>query len=226
MKKILIFILFLFFINKINANAIEEINIVCKDNEFCLNESKKPIFNEKNIYPGFSINKKIKIFNKTENICDLNLKLNKKSKNSKLAEKILIEINKKNYSLNKILNSKKINLGKIESNSFKAFNFSYVLDKKTGNEFKNQKIDFDVDFNFNCENKGQITKNDEPKILGGNKYKFIFLYFMYYCFNNGNYCLDKKSKRQIIIYRFLIFCLESIIDFLKRIASQKRNKIG
>lgn len=158
MKKILIFILFLFFINKINANAVQEINIVCKDNEICLNESKKPIFNEENIYPGFSINKRVKISNKTENVCDLNLKLSKENKNDKLAEKILFGIDKKNYFLNKIFN-KKIFFGKIKPNSLKVINFSYIFDKDTGNEFKNQKIDFDINFNFFCE-------NIQEKILG------------------------------------------------------------
>lgn len=166
MKKIFLFVLFLFFTNIIKTSAIEEINIICKENNNCLNESQTPIFNEKNIYPGFSINKNIKIFNKTEAICNLNLKIVRKNKNNKLAEKISIEIDRKKYSLNKILEGKQIYLGKIKSNNYKTFNLAYIFDKKAGNEFKNQKLNFDIDFNFSCEDKNQIIKNKEAKILG------------------------------------------------------------
>lgn len=167
MKKALIFFIFLFFINVLKVKAIEEITIVCEKNKKCLNSSNSPIFSEKNIYPGFSINKKIKIINQTNLPCDLNLQINKENNfDDNLAKKILMKINNKNYILNKIFKNF-IYLGKIPANKFRFYDFSYTFDKQSGNEFKNKNIDFKIDFNFECENKEQIIfDNKNQKVLG------------------------------------------------------------
>lgn len=199
MKKIFLFVFVFFFFGFSVVFAEDQIKIVCNKSQNCFNESGLPIFNEENIYPGFSINKKITIFNKTESICDLNLKLSRENKNNKLAEKILLGIDKKNYSLNKILNGKEINLGKVKSNSLKIFNFSYVLDNKIGNEFKNQKIDFDINFNFSCE-------NIQEKILGAMSNK-------------------QPAENYLPAVLFFLLALLSLITFILLLRKSLSNKV-
>lgn len=165
MKKLfgfLFFALSLFFTRPIFAG--NDITITCNTGASeCTVSPNLPIFNEANIYPGYTTSQKFFVDNHRNGACNLTLKATSNSE-SLLSSKIFIDIigtnntndlNISHYLLNDLLDPSKpkLSLGHVNKNKQNSYQWTITLDKSADNNFQNLISSFNVDFNFECDDE-------------------------------------------------------------------------
>ncbi|MCW1948850.1 MAG: fibronectin type III domain-containing protein [Candidatus Shapirobacteria bacterium] len=175
MKKLfefLIFSLSLFFTRPVFAG--NDITITCNPGSDCTKSSELPIFNETNIYPGFTFSQQFFVDNNRNGTCNLTLKATSNSESNLLSQKILLSIigtnndndlNISNYLLSDLLDSSKPNLsiGHINKNKKNNYLWSVTLDRSADNNYQNLNSNFNVNFNFQCDEE---SADNPGNVLG------------------------------------------------------------
>jgi len=159
--KILLFFLFSIFIVK--PIFATDISILC-DHNGCQKSSNLPLFSQNNIYPGFTSSQTFSINNNRDSACQLKFKTTSNSQIPDiLSQKIIINISGVNYSLSDLLDSAKpaLSLGSINAGAKNDYLWSVIFNKDADNEYQNLTSNFDINFNFECD-----EENTTPSVLG------------------------------------------------------------
>jgi hypothetical protein len=177
MKKIFIplFLFLSFFISQpvfaITTPSSGDITITCNNSE-CTKLSGNSLFNETNIYPGFTTSQKVSIINNRNSTCHLKFKTNSNSQESNLlSQQISLTISSANsdtdynsttYLLSDLFGSSQ-SLGHIHKNKTNKYLWSMVFNQNAGNIYQNQTTNFNVDFNFECDDEeSSISPTNSP----------------------------------------------------------------
>ena len=157
----LVFVLNFFFIQPVFAG--NDITITCNGGASeCTVSPDLPIFNETNIYPGYTTSQKFYVDNNRDSACNLTLKATSNSVTDLLSSKIFISIrgtnnsnnlNISNYLLSDLLDPSKPNLslGHVNKNKKNNYEWTVTLDQSADNTYQNLTSNFNVDFNFQCD---------------------------------------------------------------------------
>lgn len=173
MKKFFGFLFFLIIFSQ-PVFAGNEVTITCHSGSDCTKSTELPIFNETNIYPGYTFSQQFFVDNNRNGACNLTLKATSNSASDLLSSKIFINItgtnndndlNISNYFLSDLLDPSKPNLslGHVNKNKKNNYLWSVTLDRSADNNFQNLVSNFDVNFNFQCDEES--TDNPE-NVLG------------------------------------------------------------
>jgi len=158
----LFFLLISFWVKPVFAG--NDITITCNSGASeCTVSPSLPIFNEANIYPGYTAFQNFFVDNNRNGACNLTLKATSNSE-SLLSSKIFIDIvgtnnsndlNISHYLLNDLLDSSKpkLSLGHVNKNKQNSYRWTITLDKSADNNFQNLISNFNVDFNFECDDE-------------------------------------------------------------------------
>lgn len=162
MKKIFIplFLILSFFVS-VPALAQEALTITCNSGSACTKSSEFPLFNETNIYPGFTHTQNFYVDNNRKGPCNLTLKATSNSQTPDiLSQKILINISGinndyrlSNYLLSDLLDSSKpyVSLGHVNKNDKNSYLWSVTFDPQADSNYQNLSTNFNVNFNFECD---------------------------------------------------------------------------
>lgn len=174
MKKIffsLFFLLISFWVKPVFAGS--DVTITCNSSE-CIQNSTLPLFNETNIYPGFTASQKVFINNNRNASCYLYLKGVSEIPGI-LADKIslnIIGINNVfslvNYPLISLLdqNISPIYLGEILKNSQYSYNWLTTLNLNADNNYADKSTNFSINFNFTCDDEPQSSSDHSGQVAG------------------------------------------------------------
>lgn len=150
-----------------NAEAAN-LSIRCRDDgSACSSDPDNvPLFNETNVVPGQAISKTFDARNERSGICDLKLSVTSGSANSDFSKNMFTSISsgagdEYGVSLNGKATSAKsfsdmvanspLDLGSIDPNNTKSFSWNVKLSENASNLLQGAKMNFDVDFNFQCD---------------------------------------------------------------------------
>lgn len=173
MKKLfglLIFTLGLFFTRPVFAG--NDITITCNSGASeCTISPNLPIFNEANIYPGYTTSQNFYVDNNRNGTCNLTLKATSNSESDLLSSKIFINItgtnnsndlNISHYLLQDLLDplKPKLSLGHINKNQKNNYQWTITLDRSADNNFQNLISNFSVNFNFECQDESSDTSGN------------------------------------------------------------------
>ena len=153
MKKIiLIFLLFIFSPNCVFAG--NDLTITCTNNS-CSKSSNLPLFSELNIAPGSKNTQSVKVINNRSDNCNLLFKLNSNSSSNQLFSVQTISIVSDNTvwyagAFNNLFDNNNHQLGNIDSNQYKNYQWTISLNQSAGNEYQSLNTSFNIDFNFTC----------------------------------------------------------------------------
>jgi len=176
MKKLsgfLIFIFGLFFTHPFFAG--NDITITCNSGTSeCTISPNLPIFNEANIYPGYTTSQKFYVDNNRNGTCNLTLKATSNLGSDLLSQKIILNIigtnndndlNISNYLLSDLLDPSKQNLslGHVNKNKKNSYSWSVTLDRSADDNYQNLNSNFNVNFNFQCDEE---SVDNPGNILG------------------------------------------------------------
>lgn len=155
MKKIL-FIIFLF-IFTVPIYAGNNLTITC-DALSCNKSSNLPLFNEKNITPGFSQVQTLRVINQRSDSCNFFFKVNQSSSLSPLASVQMLNIFEGETlwyggSFKDISDDKNHQLGNIDSYQYKDYQWTSSLNQSLGNEYQLFNDFYNLDLNFTCGGK-------------------------------------------------------------------------
>jgi hypothetical protein len=140
------------------AFAGNDITITCNSSN-CTEPTGLYLFNETNIYPGFTHTQNFSVVNNRNGPCQLTFKANPTSEiPNLLSQKILINISGDNYNLSNYLlsdlldpNKSTVSLGQINKNSTNNYLWSVTFDSNADNTYKDQTTNFGINFNFECD---------------------------------------------------------------------------
>jgi len=158
MKKYLLIILSSIFLFQSSFSlpvfAGNDLLITCSDTS-CLKSSNLPFFNELNLAPGSSHQQILKVINNRSDNCHLLLKLNNLSPQNSLASVLMLTIASDNTiwysgSLEDLSDNNSHQLGNIDSNQYKNYQWLTSLNQSLGNDYQQLNNSFNLDFNFTC----------------------------------------------------------------------------
>lgn len=143
--------------------AEDNLVIIC-DESSCQQSFTTPLFNESNIYPGFSLTKTLKIINQRPDTCRLKLALSNVS-DSPLLSVENFSITTRGIiwyagSLNNLNDKKYHEIGNIDKNQYKDYQITFGLNQSAGNEYQLLNNTFDINLNFECANDNNADTDD------------------------------------------------------------------
>jgi len=161
MSLILLILIFVFSSPILAGN---DIVITCSSSG-CFKSSNLPFFNESNLAPGFSNNQTLKVINNRLNGCNLLFKLNSNSSANLLSSVQTISLVSDNTvwysgSLSNLFDKKEHQLGHIDTNQYKDYQWTVSINQTAGNEYQQLTNSFDIDFNFMCDDDNNINISD------------------------------------------------------------------
>ncbi|MDD2482785.1 MAG: fibronectin type III domain-containing protein [Candidatus Shapirobacteria bacterium] len=157
--------------------AGNDITITCNSGSECTKSSELPLFDETNIYPGFTKSQNFYIDNNRNAPCQLKFKAVSSSQiPDVLSQKILINIlatnnendySLVNYSLSDLLDPNKpvVSLGHVNKDKKNSYLWSVTFDSEATNVYQNLNTNFGINFNFECdEETGDVLSSisDNP----------------------------------------------------------------
>ncbi len=173
MKKILFLLIISFGFFPSLVFAGNDITITCNSGDSeCTVSPNLPIFNEANIYPGYTTSQKFFVDNNRTGACNLTLKAVSADSNlDLLSQKIFLDItgtnnendlNISHYRLSDLLNSAQpsLSLGHVNKNKKNSYLWTILLDQSADNNYQNLSSRFDIKYQFECdENSTDVSGN-------------------------------------------------------------------
>ncbi|MFA6007327.1 MAG: fibronectin type III domain-containing protein [Candidatus Shapirobacteria bacterium] len=152
MRKFLLIFVFLFFATPVFAG--NDLLITCSDTS-CSKSSNLPFFNESSLTPGFSHQQILKVINNRSDNCHILFKLNNLSPKNLLSLTLMLAVSNDNTlwysgSLNDLADNNNHQLGNIDSNQYKDYQWLFSLNQSVDNNYQQLSNSFDLDFNFTC----------------------------------------------------------------------------
>ncbi len=149
----------IFFLLSTPVKASDDLIINCDLNS-CTKINNFEFFNEKNIAPGFSKSKTIKVQNQRSDNCNLQFKLNQTSLSNPLSSVQMLSIFEEDTlkiagPLNSLSDDKYHNIGNIDNNQYKVYRWTVSLDQTLGNDYQQLNSFFDLDLNFVCADSNE-----------------------------------------------------------------------
>jgi len=163
MKKLIIFLLFLFAPATVFAG--NDLTVTCRNDACSLNQDAA-FLNGIDLSPGDIIIQNLTVINQRNDACFLtfNLDNNNPAQNIDLLDKLVLSVAGGSTvwysgSLSDLSDNVYRTLGKLNELSTKQYHWSIGLDPSVGNDYQNRSTKFDLNFNFSCY---------QPDILGTN----------------------------------------------------------
>ena len=161
-----IFTLILFLFIFVKPCLAQDITINCYRSGYCQQTTQIPLFEEKNIFPGYNTKHKLTIINSRKENCTLSFLAKTNSTINPLSQKIQLSIKNGNDiwyygSLYDLLlngnNSNYLPLGQIYQNSQGVYQWIAVFNDDSGNQYQNTSVFFNIDFDFICDKNIVVT---------------------------------------------------------------------
>lgn len=155
----ILFILIFVFSSPIHAG--NNLIITCSSSA-CLKSSTLPLFNESDLAPGFSNSQTLTVINNRSNGCNLLFKLNSNSSSNLLSSVQSISLVSDSTvwysgSLNNLFDKKNHQLGHIDTNQYKDYQWTVSINQSAGNEYQQLSNSFNIDFNFMCDDDNSTS---------------------------------------------------------------------
>lgn len=159
MKKIFFVFLSLFLFLPKQVFAGNDLTITCASGGSCTKSSSLPVFQESNIYPGYTKSQNVTVVNNRSTDCNLTFKAGLKDiPASILPDKVILSITKGITvwyagSLQNATNPAGHILGVVPAGATDVYLWTASFDQDAGNDYKQKETVFDLDFNFGCEDE-------------------------------------------------------------------------